>query len=82
MVASAEAIAAGFDHARVDFYDIDGSVFFGEITAFSYAGYTTWVPKRARCDPYPPRDTDDEFGAHWLLPNIPWPTRLRRGLFG
>jgi hypothetical protein len=82
MVASAEAIAAGSDHARVDLYDVDGSVFFGEITAYPYAGYTTWVRKGSRCDPYAPRDIDDEFGAHWLLPEIPWPTRLYRGLFG
>jgi hypothetical protein len=82
MVAAAEAIAAGSDHARVDLYIVDGSVFFGEITAYPYAGYTTWVRKGSRCDPYPPRDIDDEFGAHWLLPKIPWPTRLYRGLFG
>jgi hypothetical protein len=82
MVASAEAIAAGFDHARVDLYNIDGSVFFGEITAYPYAGYATWVRKGSRCDAYPARDIDDEFGAYWVLPEIPWPTRLYRGLFG
>ena len=82
MVGMAEAIAAGFDHARVDLYAVGGEVFFGELTAYPYGGFATWLRKTAGCDPYPERDVDDELGSHWTLPKVSWPKRLRRGLFG
>jgi hypothetical protein len=44
MVRCAEALSADFPHARVDFYDVDGKIVFGEITFFNASGYMTFEP--------------------------------------
>jgi hypothetical protein len=37
-------LSADFPHARVDFYDIDGKIVFGEITFFNASGYMKFEP--------------------------------------
>lgn len=81
IVQAAEAIGAGFDHVRVDLYNIEGRIVFGEMTAYPYGGFATWVRKTSAFTPFPPRDVDDELGSYWELPEVSWLKRLRRGLF-
>lgn len=38
-------IAKDFKYVRVDFYDVDGELFFGEITLHHGSGYDVFVPK-------------------------------------
>lgn len=38
-------IAQNFKFVRVDFYDVDGKMYFGEITPFHSAGYAIFVPQ-------------------------------------
>ena len=45
---------------RVDFYDVDGKLFFGEITLSHGSGLNTFVPK----------EYDFEFGKRLRLPNF------------
>jgi hypothetical protein len=80
MVAIAEALAVGTDYVRVDLYNIDGEIFFGELTPFPSSGFAYFLKKGTECSPYPPRGPDDAFGEHWTLPDISWPTRMQNAL--
>ena len=40
----AEKLAKPFPHARIDLYDIDGKIYFGEITFFDGSGYMLFAP--------------------------------------
>ncbi len=44
MIGYAEKLAEGSSFMRVDFYDVDGKVYFGEITFFPAAGFGVIVP--------------------------------------
>ena len=44
MVRIAEDLAKDFPHVRVDFYDVDGTVVFGELTFYNACGYTKFTP--------------------------------------
>ncbi|WP_417611055.1 ATP-grasp fold amidoligase family protein [Parasphingorhabdus sp.] len=52
----AEKIAADFDFARIDFYEIAGEPKFGEVTFYPGSGL----------DPFDPPELDDKIGALWL----------------
>ena len=54
----AERISKGLPHARVDFYEADGRVYFGEITFFDGCGMT----------PFEPDEWDDILGSWIQLP--------------
>jgi hypothetical protein len=58
MLSAAAAIATGFDFLRVDFYVIDGEIWFGETTPYDGSGL----------EPYEPRDLDLLLGSWWQLP--------------
>lgn len=58
MLSAAAAIAAGFDFLRVDFYLVDGVLWFGETTPYDGGGLT----------PYQPADLDLTLGSWWQLP--------------
>lgn len=45
MVSIAESLAEGIPHVRVDLYVIDGNVYFGEMTFFTWAGFIKFNPK-------------------------------------
>ena len=57
MTEVAEALGAGFDFVRVDLYDVDGEVWFGELTPYPGGGLD-------RFDPV----LDRVLGAYWQLP--------------
>ena len=44
MIGYAEKLSTGIPYARVDFYIIDGQVFFGEMTFFTWAGFIEFTP--------------------------------------
>ncbi|MFT6989209.1 MAG: hypothetical protein ACJASL_001177 [Paraglaciecola sp.] len=53
----AEELASDFDYVRVDFYNVDGKIYFGELTFAPQSGFNLF---------YPPL-YDFEFGSHWQL---------------
>lgn len=44
MIHIAEEFAKDFPHVRVDFYDVEGDVLFGELTFYNASGYTRFSP--------------------------------------
>lgn len=44
MVALAEQLSQGFPFVRVDLYNIDGQIIFGELTFYPWSGYVTYTP--------------------------------------
>lgn len=55
MLAAAERLGALFDFARVDFYEVEGRLLFGEITFYPGAGR----------DRFDPPEVDEAFGRLW-----------------
>lgn len=53
----ARQISEGFDYVRVDLYDVDGEVYFGELTPFHQGG-------RGKVTP---REWDDRLGEMWTF---------------
>lgn len=41
----ADIIAKDFDYVRVDFYDVDGELYFGEVTLYHGGGFDVFVPE-------------------------------------
>jgi len=41
----AAKLSAGLPQARIDFYEVNGKVYFGEITLFHAGGFSTFHPK-------------------------------------
>ncbi|WP_318617955.1 ATP-grasp fold amidoligase family protein [Sporosarcina sp. YIM B06819] len=58
MVEIAEILSDGFPHVRVDFYNIDGQIIFGEMTFYNASGYTRFIPD----------DYDFVLGDQFVLP--------------
>jgi hypothetical protein len=58
MIGVAERLGADTDFVRVDLYDVDGRVVFGELTSFPAGGDS----------PFDPESFDAEFGRHWTVP--------------
>lgn len=46
MIEIAEKLSAGIPHVRVDLYVVDGQVYFGEMTFFTWAGFIRFNPKK------------------------------------
>ena len=46
MIDLAQRLSAGIPHVRVDFYEVDGRVFFGEFTFFHHGGMVPFVPEK------------------------------------
>ena len=55
MVEIAERLSEGFPHARVDLYNEEGSIYFGELTFYDGSGYIS----------YEPDSFDFELGKHF-----------------
>lgn len=58
MLEMARILSKGFPHVRVDFYNIDGKIVFGEMTFFNASGYTKFEPD----------EFDIELGKNFVLP--------------
>jgi hypothetical protein len=46
MKALAEKLSAGVPHLRVDFYEVDGKIYFGELTFSHWSGMTPFDPEK------------------------------------
>ena len=55
MKALAEKLSAGVPHLRVDFYNINGQIYFGELTFYHWSGFV----------PFEPEEWDYTFGS-WI----------------
>lgn len=55
MISVAEKLSEGLKHVRVDLYNINGQIYFGEMTFFHYSGLTPFRPS-----------TWDEIWGNWL----------------
>lgn len=44
MLEIAKVLSAGFPHVRVDLYNIDGRIIFGELTFYNGSGYLSYTP--------------------------------------
>lgn len=55
----AAKLSIGIPHVRVDFYDVDGKVYFGEMTFFHWSGLV----------PFEPFEWDLKFGKWIILPS-------------
>lgn len=42
----AAKLSQGLTHVRVDFYEVDGKVYFGELTFFHHGGWTPFTPEK------------------------------------
>lgn len=58
MKAIAEKLSKGIPHVRIDLYEVDGRIFFGEYTFFHHGGWT----------PFDPAEWDLTFGKEIHLP--------------
>jgi hypothetical protein len=58
MVALATALSCGFPHVRVDLYNLNGKIYFGEMTFASGSGI----------EPFTPPEYNEMLGALWVLP--------------
>lgn len=58
MVRLAEVLAGNFPHVRVDFYNIKGRIYFGELTFYHHSGFV----------PFQPAEWDKIFGDWLILP--------------
>jgi hypothetical protein len=58
MIEIAEKLSERFPHIRVDFYNINGNIYFGEMTFFNASGYFTFEPD----------SFDYDIGSSFVLP--------------
>ena len=58
MLDIAKKISRGLPHVRVDLYNVNGKIFFGELTFFHFAGLV----------PFNPEEWDEKFGQYLKLP--------------
>ena len=59
MIKLSEKLAQGFPHLRVDLYDINGKIYFGELTFFHFSGNV----------PFEPEVWDKKIGDWLILPD-------------
>lgn len=60
MIDIAKTLSEDFPHVRVDLYNIDGQIFFGELTFYNGSGYKEHIP----------RELDNIFGNQFELPKV------------
>jgi hypothetical protein len=70
LLARAEQIGAGFDSIRVDLFDTEDGVWFGETTPYSWSGFR----------PFTPESVELELGSYWTLPDLPRRWAARRAV--
>ena len=58
MIELAEKLSQGIPHCRVDFYEVDGKIYFGEITFFHWSGMVAFDPP----------EWDEKIGSWITLP--------------
>lgn len=61
MLELAECLASSFPHVRVDLYNVEGRIYFGELTFYDGSGYMCFRPD----------SFDTELGSRFRLPSRP-----------
>lgn len=46
MIELSKVLSKGFPHVRVDFYEVDGQLYFGELTFYHFSGYMPFEPNK------------------------------------
>lgn len=46
MVRLASKLSKGIPHVRVDFYNVDGKIYFGELTFYHFSGIEKFEPEK------------------------------------
>lgn len=46
MIELSKKLSKGLKHVRVDFYEVQGRIYFGEITFYQFSGWTPFEPKK------------------------------------
>ena len=59
MLEIASLLSKGIPHVRVDLYNVNGKIYFSELTFYSGSGFT----------PFNPSEWDRKFGSYLILPN-------------
>lgn len=59
MLSIAEKLGAGFDFMRVDLYNVEGRIYFGEFSPYPGSGLDRFIPA----------SFDRELGSYWMLPS-------------
>ena len=60
MIDFSKILSKGFPHVRVDFYEVDGHLYFGELTFYHFSGFMPFEPDR----------WDKVFGDWLKLPKV------------
>jgi hypothetical protein len=60
MIAIAKKLSTGIPFVRIDLYEVNGNVYFGEYTFYPAAGYALTEP----------RDWDYKLGSYLTLPQV------------
>lgn len=60
MIDFSKILSKGFPHVRVDFYEVDGHLYFGELTFYHFSGFMPFEPER----------WDKVFGDWLKLPKV------------
>lgn len=58
MIEAARVLSRGIPHVRIDFYEVDGRMYFGEYTFYHFSGFA----------PFDPPEWDETFGSWLRLP--------------
>ena len=62
MIELSRVLSRGFPHVRVDFYEVNGQLYFGELTFYHFSGFM----------PFEPAKWDEVFGSWLELPIEQW----------
>lgn len=46
MIELSKVLSKGFPHVRVDFYEVDGQLYFGELTFYHFSGFMPFEPNK------------------------------------
>ena len=46
MIGLSSKLSKGYPHIRVDFYEVDGKVYFGELTFYHFSGFMPFTPSK------------------------------------
>lgn len=60
MIELSKKLSAGLPHVRVDFYESEGNIYFGEMTFFHWGGFV----------PFEPKEWDEKFGDYIQLSTL------------
>ncbi|MGI9523576.1 MAG: ATP-grasp fold amidoligase family protein [Hyphomicrobiaceae bacterium] len=80
MLKIAEQLGKNIDFVRVDLYNVDGVIYFGELTHYDASGHSIYFLENSKRATYPERNIDIMMGHWWQQPQLsPW-TKVKLAL--